>query len=110
VPLLRPCRNTAAFELLPEHQGQLDLGAVESALAGQGYRRVVRAGVMLIMRAEVEVSVYRSGKVLIKTRDPDVATQIASMWLEVQGGLTGEPVDVLRTEGLERLQAERRGD
>lgn len=104
MPLLRPCRNTAAFELLPERTRTLDLDAAERALADAGYRRVVRAGVMLIMRAEVEVSVYRSAKVLIKTRDGDVARRVAEQMLS----LLDEGPD-LRVEGLDRFATAPRG-
>ncbi len=105
MPLLRPCRNTAAFEVLPDEKGQLDLDAVEAGLTGAGYKRVVRAGVMLIMRREVEVSVYRSGKMLIKTRDPQEAQVVARGLLEaVAGGDEG-----LRVEGLDRLMSAPRG-
>lgn len=105
MPLLRPCKNTAAFEVLPDTKGQLDLDHVESVLVEAGYRRKVRAGVMLIMAREIEVSVYKSGKMLIKTRDPQLAQSLARELLAaVAGGDAG-----LRVEGLDRLVSAPRG-
>lgn len=103
--MLRPCRNTAAFELLPDAERRLDMGEVEAVLAGAGFTRVVRAGVMLIMRREVEVSVYRSGKMLIKTRDPVVAQGLAPELMGLVGGFDNEFGKELRVEGLDRLAA-----
>jgi hypothetical protein len=99
--LLRPCRNTAAFEIVPERELKLDLAVVEARLLEAGYRRVVRAGVMLIMRKDLEVSVYRSGKMLLKTRDPDAAAVLART---LRSLLLPEDDGPLRTEGFERLK------
>ncbi len=82
----------------------LDLDQVEASLLGAGYRRVVRAGVMLIMRRDVEVSVYRSAKMLIKTRDGESAKRVAGELLP----LLDDGHD-LRVEGLDRFATAPRG-
>ncbi len=77
MPILRPCKNTAAFEALPDDKGlQLDLDRLEGTLVGLGWRTVVNAAVMLIVEQGIEVSIYRSGKLLLKTRDPDEAVRV----------------------------------
>ncbi|MBW3582895.1 MAG: hypothetical protein KY455_07335 [Euryarchaeota archaeon] len=100
MPLLRPCKNTAAFEALPDRPLQVDLDRLESVLVGAGWSLVVNAAVMLIVRKETEVSVYRSGKVLIKTRDPDEALGVyRAVFRHVQEDAPDDP----QVEGLDRL-------
>lgn len=74
--LLRPCRSDSAYLALPDSRLDLDLGAVDRLLQEHGYE-VLNVKVMLIATGEEEITVYRSGKLLIKTRDPEVAAREA---------------------------------
>lgn len=101
VPILRPCKNTAAFEALPD-SGRLrvDLDALERTLLDSGWELVVNAAVMLIVRKEIEASIYQSGKMLLKTRDPGAARKaFSALHPHVEPDAPHEP-DV---QGLERL-------
>lgn len=101
MPLLRPCKNTASFEALPDNgRLQVNLDALERALVDDGWTLVVNAAVMLIVRRDIEVSIYRSGKMLLKTRDPEVALQaFRELHPFVEPDAPHEPT----VEGLERL-------
>lgn len=103
MPLLRPCKNTAAFEALPDSAGlKVDLDLLERTLVAGGWTLVVNAAVMLIVRRDIEVSVYRSGKMLLKTRDPDAALRtFRELHPHVEPDAPHEPT----VEGLERLDA-----
>lgn len=102
MPLLRPCKNTAAFEALPDNgRLQVDLDALEGTLVSGGWALVVNAAVMLIVKRDVEVSIYRSGKMLIKTREPDVAlTLFRELHPHIEPDASHEP----SIEGLDRLE------
>ncbi|WP_455392498.1 hypothetical protein [[Eubacterium] cellulosolvens] len=68
--LLRPCKSTAVFEALPwSHDGglQLDLTTSQSALESIGYQEVCNAKVLIIMKKDIEVTIYPNGKLIIKT-------------------------------------------
>jgi hypothetical protein len=107
VPILRPCKNTAAFEALPDN-GRLsvDLDALERVLLEEGWEPVVNAAVMLIMKKDVEVSIYKSGKMLLKTRDPVVAKELfAALHPHVEPDAPHDP----EMQGLDRLERERPG-
>ena len=68
--LLRPCKTTAAFEAIPDTSGRtykLDLTNCTKLLVAVGYRLVCDTKVMVIVEKDVEVSIYPSGKMILKT-------------------------------------------
>jgi hypothetical protein len=69
VVLLRPCATSAGFTATPEPPRRVDMGRLKQALVAQGYQVVVDAKIILIVRKEVESSLYDNGKVLLKTTD-----------------------------------------
>lgn len=102
MPILRPCKNTAAFEALPDNgRLALDLDALERTLVSEGWDLVVNAAVMLIVKKRIEVSIYRSGKMLLKTRDPAAAkTLFEALHPHIEPEAPHEP----EMQGLDRLQ------
>ncbi len=69
---LRLCSNHGAYEAIPEPANPLDLRKVRSVLEREGIA-VVDARVMLLAAMETEVTLSRNGRLLFKTRDPDIA-------------------------------------
>ncbi len=65
---LRLCSNGGGFEAIPERPVALDLGAVRAHLEEHG-EPVVDARVMLIAGSDPEITVSRSGRILVKSRD-----------------------------------------
>lgn len=85
--LLQPCKTTAAYEAIPERDLRLDLEAVERNLHASGWRTLANAGIMLVIqRGADDASVFQSGKLLIKTRDPAVAERV---WGEISAQYRG---------------------
>jgi hypothetical protein len=85
--LLQPCKTTAAYEAIPERDLGLDLEAVEQRLHGAGWETLANAGVMLVIRRGADdASVFKSGKLLVKTRDATVARRI---WADVSAHYGG---------------------
>ena len=76
--VLKPCRTKAAFEGTPRKRLSLDLSRLASALLEMGHRLEADAGLMVAMvdPKGVGYSVYRSGRVLVKTQDRTDAERI----------------------------------
>lgn len=87
--LLQPCRTTAAYEAIPEGDLGLDLGRFAEHAQRLGWEVLADAGVMLVVRrGPDDASVFRSGKLLIKTRDRTVAERV---WTELSALYPGAP-------------------
>ena len=68
--LLELCRNRAGYEAVPRTRLKLRLDEVERDLREAGFEPLANAGILLVVRWEdVELSVFESGKLLVKTRD-----------------------------------------
>ena len=75
--LLRPCQNSAAFELKPHKTAKLDLQQALEWLRKRKFRKVVDAGVMVIVERECMVNLYPSGRMLLRTNDEKLAEKLA---------------------------------
>jgi hypothetical protein len=77
VALLRPCATSAGFTATPEKPVKVDMGRLKHDLAAAGYKLLVDARIILVVRepgaAAVESSLYDTGRVLLKTTDRDAA-------------------------------------
>lgn len=72
---LRLCSSRGAFEATPEPRLALDLPAIAARLRAQGVA-VTDARVMLLIQLRHEATLSHDGRVLIKCRDPAVATEV----------------------------------
>jgi hypothetical protein len=70
--LLKPCRTATAFISTLKQSRRVDLAAAAERLRHQGWV-VSDVKVMLILDGEPELTVYESGKILVKTDDEGVA-------------------------------------
>jgi len=66
--LLKPCRTATAFISTLKKPSRVDLSAAARRLEDAGWR-VSDVKVMLIVEGEPELTLYESGKVLVKTHD-----------------------------------------
>lgn len=69
---LRPCRGSVGFVANPKKNTWLDLGRCAKELENAGYK-VIDAEVMLIAQNDVDLTVYKSGKILARTEDEEAA-------------------------------------
>ena len=82
---VRPCRFEA-FEAVPRTRVSLDLSDCERRLRSAGYETVSNAGVMLVVRKDVEVTVYPHGRLLMHpAKDRADAERIARELYEALG-------------------------
>ena len=72
---LRLCSSRGAFEATPDPRLDLDLAAIAARLRAQGVA-VTDARVMLLVQLRHEATLSHDGRVLIKCRDPTVATEV----------------------------------
>jgi hypothetical protein len=70
--LLKPCRTATAFISTLKRPARLDLAQAADQLQAAGWT-VNDVKVMLILEGEPELTLYESGKVLVKTDDPHAA-------------------------------------
>ena len=61
---IKPCKADA-FEVVPKGELTLDLKECERLLLEGGYEIVSNPGVMLVIRGEAEMTLYRHGRILI---------------------------------------------
>ncbi len=73
--LLRPCTTSAGFMAVPERSRRVDMPGLKSALPEHGFEVLRDARVLLLVRREVDATVYHTGKVLLKTTDADLAEE-----------------------------------
>ena len=71
---LKLCTNRGGYEAIPDPPRPLDLVEVRHRLERAGIA-VVDARVMLIAALESEVTIARSGRILLKTQDSSVAAR-----------------------------------
>ncbi len=70
--LLKPCRTATAFISTLKKAQRVDLPQAAERLRGAGWR-VSDVKVMLILEGEPELTLYESGKVLVKTDNERLA-------------------------------------
>lgn len=61
---VKPCRHDA-FEAVPKEKVELDLCDCEVRLCKSGYEILSNPKVMLVVRKEVEITVYPRGRLLM---------------------------------------------
>lgn len=82
---VKPCRFDA-YEAVPKGRVSLDLDECERTLAPKGYEVLSNAGVMLVLRKEVEITVYPHGRLLLHpVKDRDAALRIAGQLYSALG-------------------------
>lgn len=75
--LLEPCRTSAGFMSTLKGEVRLDLGRTASLLRDADYE-VTDAGPLLVVKKEVELTLYRNGKTIVKTNDREEAEKSVS--------------------------------
>ncbi len=72
--MMRPCKTTAAYFATLRKHLTLDLEEARMTLEKRGYS-ITDCGVLLIIHDDPERTLYRTGRVLVKTAEERVARQ-----------------------------------
>jgi len=82
--LLKPCRTATAFISSLKKAQRIELPEAASRLRVAGWK-VSDVKVMLILEGEPELTLYESGKILVKTDDERVAREAIDRVYETIG-------------------------
>jgi hypothetical protein len=76
--ILRSCNSGTAFVVRPDVPFGHDIREIAGRLAPSGHEVLTDAGVLLVIRSPdgVEYSLFREGKVLVKTGDEELAWKV----------------------------------
>ncbi len=74
----KPCKTERAYEVIPETRMEIDAERMAEKLEDNGYSIIIKTPHIVVVRKEYEISVYPSGRILIKkVDDRKVAERIA---------------------------------
>ncbi len=82
--MMRPCRTTAAYFATLRKPISLDLEETRRTLEGRGYS-ITDCGVLLIIHNDPERTLYRSGRILVKTSEEGLARPAVEEIYDVLG-------------------------
>ncbi len=82
--LLEMCSGRAAWTVVPDQVMQIELESVSSIIESEGWNCTLRNRLCYTFSGkEVDITLYPSGKLLIKTEKREVATKIAEQHVHV---------------------------
>tara|TARA_B100000965_G_C19079188_1_gene535491 strand:+ start:75 stop:356 length:282 start_codon:yes stop_codon:yes gene_type:complete len=82
--LLEMCSGRAAWTVVPEKVTQIELETVSAIIEAEGWNCTLRNRLCYTFSGEeVDITLYPSGKLLIKTDSRDVASTIATHHVHV---------------------------
>ncbi len=82
--LLEMCSGRAAWTVVPENITQIELESVATIIEAEGWSCTLRNRLCYTFSGdEVDITLYPSGKLLIKTDKRDVASKIAGHHVHV---------------------------
>lgn len=83
--LLEMCSGRAAWTVVPESISSIDLEAVTARIEAEGWTCTLRNRLCCTFSGEANITLYPSGKLLVKTADRAIAERIAihhmTVWL-----------------------------
>ncbi len=75
--LLEMCSGRAAWTVLPENLDGIDLEMVTARIENEGWTCTLRNRLCCTFTGEAEITLFPSGKLLVKSGDREVAERIA---------------------------------
>ena len=83
--ILEMCSGRAAWTVLPETLTGIDLEVVTARIEKDGWKCTLRNRLCCTFNGDAEITLFPSGKLLVKSGDRDVAERIAlhhiGVWL-----------------------------
>ena len=75
------CGNRAAWQVVPEGIEKIDLDVIGQNIAKQGYEVGIQNRLCWTFTGPADLTLYPSGKLLIKTEDKELANQVAESYV-----------------------------
>jgi len=76
--VLELCGNKAAWQVMPEGIDSIDLEKVGNKIEQEGYTVGIRTRLAWTFSGPADLTLYPTGKLLVKTEDKQLATEIAN--------------------------------
>ena len=80
---MKLCGNKAAYQIVPEGIDSIDLNLVGALIESAGYQVGIRNRLCWTFSGPCELTLYPSGKLLVKTEDISLAEEVAQQHVEV---------------------------
>lgn len=71
------CGTQGSYQIVPDDITTIDLGAVGGAIEAAGYEVGVRSRLCWTFTGRCEMTLYPSGKLMVRTEDKDLAADVA---------------------------------
>lgn len=71
------CGNQASWQIVPEGISSIDLEQVGARIIESGFEAGVQSRMVWTFTGQADLTLYPSGKLLVKTADKELAEQIA---------------------------------
>ena len=82
--LLEMCSGRAAWTVVPEHIDKIDLELVTARIEAEGWICTLRNRLCCTFSGDLaDITLYPSGKLLVKSGERDVATTIAEHHMQI---------------------------
>ena len=73
------CGNKASWQIVPDGIESIDIGAVGLKISAAGFEAGVQSRIVWTFTGSADLTLYPSGKLLVKTADKDVAEESARL-------------------------------
>ena len=73
------CGNKAAWQIVPDGITSIDLEAVGALIQSSGYTAEIQTRLCWTFTGPCDLTLYPSGKLLVKTEDKALASEVASL-------------------------------
>ena len=74
--IVKPCKEKGSLEILPKGERHFNLKKMQNLLISIGYTLKIYTPFVLIVTKEIEVSLFPSGRLLIKSDDVEKVKKI----------------------------------
>ena len=77
------CGNQASWQIVPDGVKSIDLEQVGARIVDSGYEAGVQSRMVWTFTGLADLTLYPSGKLLVKTADKELAEEIANQHMSV---------------------------
>ena len=77
------CGNQASWQIVPDGVTSIDLEQVGARIGESGYEAGVQSRMVWTFTGPADLTLYPSGKLLVKTADKELAEKIANQHMSV---------------------------
>lgn len=80
--VLELCSGRAAWQIVPNREATIDLQTVSAKIVSAGWGCTLENRLCYTFTGEVDLTLFPSGKLLVKTSDRELAAKIARVHLD----------------------------